>query len=387
MIVWLAACTSPAPIPVPVAVPVPVQAPPASNQVYVRASTLNLRSGPSSTASSLGRLTINTPLERLATEGDWIQVRVGNGKEGWVGSKFVDPQVLTVDAAIQQARAASEPLPWWQRAAAIDPRRDVLEGLLEAYEAAGKADSAEQIRTQLAWPHTLFLIWKDEALPANTVRVEWNDAGYEAPTVRTLPKESWSGLGLDPEATWYVLPSIGKAVPARATQVTVDLLNECSSEWSRNVWLEHEPLLDGAVPLVASRVAPPASWMQDVRPTTPSAEVEAAVLRAATATLGPEVVLDLAPDGSSWRGTARAPTGRFGELGDTIYTEVRVDWTAGNVTLGPKEVTAEVHDLVGIRDVVGSGEALLIHQDFCASVAEDREGAHQRSTGYRCCGC
>ncbi len=53
---------------------------------YVAASSLKLRGEPRADAKVLGRLKVNSSVEPLEVRDGFTRVRVGNGREGWVGS-------------------------------------------------------------------------------------------------------------------------------------------------------------------------------------------------------------------------------------------------------------------------------------------------------------
>lgn len=61
-----------------------VQAQPAQQMVSVSGSTLNMRSGPGTNAPVLWELKKGYPLQITQRKGDWVQVRDFEGDTGWV---------------------------------------------------------------------------------------------------------------------------------------------------------------------------------------------------------------------------------------------------------------------------------------------------------------
>ncbi len=55
----------------------------------VTASSLNVRSGPSSSSKIVGSVTRGMQLQQVGEEGSWINAAYSGGKEGWVYSKYV----------------------------------------------------------------------------------------------------------------------------------------------------------------------------------------------------------------------------------------------------------------------------------------------------------
>jgi hypothetical protein len=51
-----------------------------------------LRSGPSDSSSNVLRIMLkNTYVKVLEVDGEWTQIRMPEGREGWVASKFLGP--------------------------------------------------------------------------------------------------------------------------------------------------------------------------------------------------------------------------------------------------------------------------------------------------------
>jgi len=92
----LAACRTAAPPPA-VAEPPPVivEAPPAPPPPppvpvgRVTGSSLNVRREPTTRAAVVGKARRGERLEVLAEQGDWLQVRLSGGSDGWVASRYV----------------------------------------------------------------------------------------------------------------------------------------------------------------------------------------------------------------------------------------------------------------------------------------------------------
>ena len=94
-LLMLGACASP-PAPVPVAPPSTPPPPPSApaeervtHQVRVTASALNVRREPSADAEVVTQVRKGTELGVLHSEQRWTKVRLADGAEGWVASRFV----------------------------------------------------------------------------------------------------------------------------------------------------------------------------------------------------------------------------------------------------------------------------------------------------------
>ncbi|MFD2369824.1 SH3 domain-containing protein [Brevibacillus sp. GCM10020057] len=74
------------------AVSIPVTSAWAAGSVQVSVDKLNVRSGPSLQDSVITTLPIKTVLPVLSTKNDWIQVKLPNGKTGWVANYLVKQQ-------------------------------------------------------------------------------------------------------------------------------------------------------------------------------------------------------------------------------------------------------------------------------------------------------
>jgi TonB family protein len=85
-------CAAPTPAPEPAPEPSPVTAPaPAANltTVEVTASALNVRRERSTTADVVQQLRRGARLTVIEADEAWTHVRLPNGEEGWVASRFV----------------------------------------------------------------------------------------------------------------------------------------------------------------------------------------------------------------------------------------------------------------------------------------------------------
>ncbi len=384
------ATTAPAPPTAPAAVPaqLAVGAP-----AWVIASTLRLRATPSSEGSVRGSLAINTPVQILELTESWAQVEVSNGTEGWVARDFLAPERLLLSDAIARAQAAAAPeqqLDWWQRAAAIQPSREALEGLAEAYAALGDR-RARAVRAQLAWPHTLFPVRDRAAEGALTrrVEVEWS-SGYWRER-GDVPRSRWGSYGLDPEQGWWVLPATGPAVSARVVGFRSVTGNECADDAVRVVTLELTTALPaGQQALAAHRGEPPASWQNVVEP--PALDHDEALARARTVgetkAEGRAVSrVTLAPAGARWLGAVFWETGAFGELGNAIYDGVQLTLSPQDTEVEPLGPGPTPHWLWAERDLTGDGKPERVIDDDCATWVYDADHTMVARTVSRCCGC
>lgn len=93
--------------PAPTANPVPsaTPAPQTLQSGMLSTSNVNLRSGPSTSYSSLGKLSKNTPVRILAQSGDWYHVQTG-GREGYVYAQYIR---LNENAAASSAAQGAAP--------------------------------------------------------------------------------------------------------------------------------------------------------------------------------------------------------------------------------------------------------------------------------------
>jgi len=340
-----------------------------------------------------GSLAINTPVQILELTDAWAQVEVSNGTEGWVARAFLAPERLLLSDAISRAQAAPAPeqqLDWWQRAAAIQPSREALEGLAEAYRALGDR-RARAVQAQLAWPHTLFPV-RDRAAEGEVTRrveVEWS-SGYWRER-GDVPRSRWSSHGLEPDQAWWVLPATGPAVSAQVVAFRSATGNECADDAVRVVTLELTPPLPaGRQALAAHRGEPPALWHNDVQ--LPFLDHDEALVRAQTVgetkAEGRAVSrVTLAPAGARWLGAVFWETGAFGELGNTIYDGVQLTLSQQDTEVEPLPPGPTPHWLWAERDLTGDGKRERVIDDGCATWVYDTDHTMVARTVLRCCGC
>jgi uncharacterized protein YgiM (DUF1202 family) len=86
------AAPAPALAPPPAAPPAVAAAPtPVPRTVTVKANRVNLRAGPGTTMKILRVLPQGTRLAVLEERGEWLQVRLDSGQEGWVATSVTAP--------------------------------------------------------------------------------------------------------------------------------------------------------------------------------------------------------------------------------------------------------------------------------------------------------
>jgi CubicO group peptidase (beta-lactamase class C family) len=94
---------------------------------------VNFRSGPSASANLLGILERSVPVDVMATQGQWFQVRVGD-REGWLHADFVGPATESADLGPELAML--------RRALNRDGRGVKIAAPLAASQVAKDKDSA-----------------------------------------------------------------------------------------------------------------------------------------------------------------------------------------------------------------------------------------------------
>lgn len=370
----------------------PAEAPAEPERAWVIASRLNVRQGPGGTHALQGALSIGTVVDVVERTDGWARVELASGTTGWVLADYLASKRLGHEEAVARAQATDAPdeaLGWWQRAAAIDADRATLEGLAAAYEALGDR-RAREVRAQLAWPHTLLLVrdTPPEGRPIRTVEVEW-DEGYWAERGPIAP-ERWGRLGIETDATWWVLPDRGPAVQAHVAQVRSIDGGACADNAVHLVELRlGSPLPPGVRALAAHRGAPPAAWAQDrPGPVRPYDDALVAAHRAAAERAGDHPYeVHLAADGTDWLGTALWETDEVGELGNPLFDGVQVRVGADHATLEPLPASPRPFTLWGVRDLTGDGQAERVLSEGCATWAYDAEQSLVQTTVFRCCGC
>lgn len=90
MLGGLAACKTAVPPP-PVQVVPAAEVKPTSSQEYVRVtgSRLNVRSQPTTASATVSRVKKGEKLIVLGRDGEWVQVKLANGTDGWVNARYV----------------------------------------------------------------------------------------------------------------------------------------------------------------------------------------------------------------------------------------------------------------------------------------------------------
>jgi SH3 domain protein len=112
---------------------------------------VNMRSGPGAEFRILQLLESGDELTRLAENDGWIQVRVGEGDEGWVPSRFV-----TADMPPSVA------LPWTKaKLAKAESRIEELEAKLATQTGDVKELTALRERNAVLEEENLTLTWSD----------------------------------------------------------------------------------------------------------------------------------------------------------------------------------------------------------------------------------
>lgn len=382
---WLIACSSdPAP-PSVEAPPVAVEAP-AAEVRYVSASVLKLREA--ADGKVVGRLAINSPVELLEQTEGWTQVRVGNGKEGWVGADYLSEAPMTAAQARQRAQAEPEErLSWLQRAAAIQSDRATLSALAAEYRAQGEDARAEIVEKQLGWTPDILAVpslWsvEDDGVQVFLRSHDWEtEQDKDGPlTARELTAE-----GLSVGQTWWVLPSQSAAYEAKLKRAEHALTNECAGTSAVILFLDTPPP-EGEVALAATSKTPPASWNEALVPTV--SREEAAKRARAQAKTG-EGELSLVPTKDGW--FARVAWDVSDETVDWYDREgqvidLRLVGNRTEVLSDARRDLMEVQIVNGHRDVDGDGVPELI-QGGCATSFLDTSGTILIETDWECCGC
>ncbi|MGV3620647.1 MAG: SH3 domain-containing protein [Archangium sp.] len=340
-------------------------------EVFVQASTALLRAGPMPTAKVRGRLQINTPVSVLARRDGFVEVRVRNGRVGWLDERLVAARPLTSTAAIEAARGAATPedaLTWWQRAAALDGNDvAVLQSLAEAYAKVGnQADAAAmaslaQYRSTRVFP----IVWSSD----NENAIELVRLSYEKPLPNgPLPRSEWAKLGLSLDRPLWVLPSGSAAVPGTVREVRVTTWNECGDDIGFDAIIDVE-LPAGERAVAATFGERPEGWKR--RPA-----------RAATSmSLPAELVTK---DGTRYRFVAR--TDPDSER-DIEHDSVVATWSEAKKTRSAKLWLPSRARSVTVRDVLGDAQPEFIVQTSCQTLIFSASGETLNLTQMRCCGC
>ncbi|MET3289885.1 UNVERIFIED_CONTAM: stage II sporulation protein P [Brevibacillus sp. OAP136] len=85
----------------------------AATHVEVSVDQLNIRSAPGTTSQIVGTITKSTRLAIIAQQKEWTQVKLANGKTGWVLNKYVKmldiPQIKYVKSNVDMLNVRAEP--------------------------------------------------------------------------------------------------------------------------------------------------------------------------------------------------------------------------------------------------------------------------------------
>ncbi len=360
--------------------------------VFVQASSLRLRSAPSTKATTKGRLQINYRLEVLKRRGDFIKVRTANKATGWVSADYVADRPLTVREARKQARAAKTPqdrLSWLQRAAALQPGDvKVLQALRDGYRAVTNERGAASVDTLLS---VLTRRWFP--IPQGLGRgvwVEWKAVDWPGAEIQ-IPEQDWANFEVSGDLEFWVLPEYGAAVQAHVVEVWPDTWNECGGLQGINLKLNAQ-LPPGERALVATIGEPPASWKKAVTP-APRARLEAS--------FEAYIAKSLAKRGKVSQGLAIHEGGAYGHaavrLGPAGESELldryaihRVRFDAAGQIAHLSKATEETMFLwmpLALRDITGNGQLETVYVDGCATYIQSHENTPLFSSQMRCCGC
>jgi len=360
--------------------------------VFVHASSLRLRSAPSTKAATKGRLQINYGLEVLSRRGDFIKVRTANQATGWVSAAYVAARPLTAQWAHEQARAAKTPkdrLSWLQRAAALQPRDvKVLQALRDGYRAVDNQRGATSVDTLLSVLTRRWFPIPQGLDPG--VWVEWKTADWPGAEIR-IPEQDWAKYEVSRDLDFWVLPEHGAAVQAQVVEVWPDTWNECGGLQGINLKLNAQ-LPPGERALVATIGEPPASWKKAITP-APRARLEAS--------FEAYIAKSLAKRGQVTRGLATYEGGAYGHaavrLGPADESELldryaihRVHLDAAGQIAHVSKATEEIMFLwmpVARRDITGNGQLETVYVDGCATYIQSHENTPLFSSQMRCCGC
>jgi hypothetical protein len=263
----------------------------APSTVYVNATKLHLRKTPSTSAASVVRLPTNAPLRVMATEGEWLRVKIGDGREGFVAAAMTSSQQLTLDAALAHAEKANaaknakDRVMWLERAAALQSSREVLRELAVALRASGDTQRAALLEQRVSWPEDVMLAAaRDGKRVAIELPIDVNNTSNEQKldehNGRAATDAELKAWGVVVGEQWWVLPARGAAVRAKVKGARLEVLNECGGTWGAVLVLELDRSPDerGDVAIAATRRAePPASWRAATPAVNDLAQAEKAV--------------------------------------------------------------------------------------------------------------
>jgi hypothetical protein len=358
---------------------------------YIQASTLKLRAAPSATGKVRGRLAINSPLEVLEEKDGFTRVRVGNGKEGWVGSRFLGEAPVTVEQARERAGktvAPKERLSWLQRAAALEPTSlEVLGELQAAYELNENKRASLMVEKLMKKLKVVEAASKGTLLATYRDGLEWRHADDEGFIEGLVPRAKWAEHGLIPEAELWALPKDGPAARVEPTALRREVWNECGGDNGLTVDL-------GAPYVLAHLGKPPGSW---ARAPTPWSDADRATLEARVRKERCKADWDcqLYTVANKGHGAYVRVLNEREIPDDDMYEFSVVDIRA----TAPDGALKKVYGLdtqgyilgepvpVALRDVVGDDAPEVIFQDDCSSSVRTVEGHALFNGAFRCCGC
>jgi N-acetylmuramoyl-L-alanine amidase len=127
----------------------PAAARPHGTSAIVNAGVLNVRSGPGTTFDILTRALRGALLPLLSRQGDWLQVRLPDGRNGWVAT-----QHTTIRQAAQQAPAT--PAPAVQEPAAVPVTQLPAAGLPASSDTAGAVTVSVPVLNVRGGPNASF---------------------------------------------------------------------------------------------------------------------------------------------------------------------------------------------------------------------------------------
>lgn len=366
-----------------------------SPQRFVLASRLNLRDAPG--GNKIGKLRINSPVQLLKVEGDQAHIRVGNGKEGWVPTAYLTEGPTTIPLALKAAKeaaSAEDRLAWTQRAAALDFRsRDALSALALAYRESGRAETAAQIESQLAWPDDILLAGAHAANAPGLVRLEWatvpwEEVGSGSVEPAVLSEAQMARKGVKAGSEIWVLPTKSKAIKGTVAAMELINFNECGGEWG---WVIDAKLdmPDGERALAYTIETPPDAWM------TSAPVVDEAAIEKLARDAMPLTVTETEVHVAAYREGARVRIGGLTNgVDDDMPTFAFVDFdVSAEGELTEVHRAEEYYSYLGFdypsagRDFDGDGNIDLFIEGLCAMELKDHTGVTRAGTAMLCCGC
>jgi len=363
----------------------------AADARYVAASSLNLRAEPGGTR--IGHLAINSPVEVLETRDDQARVRAGNGKTGWVPTRFLDDAPLAFADTLERARGAQDAetrLSLAQRATALAPRdKEALTLLAAAYRALGRDREAAKVDQQLAWPQDLLPAGAHPPTDEGWLRLEFGTTvglGRQAPvrqggTDRALTAAEMERLGVAPGDPVWVLPTRSAAVQGTVKGMQARSFNECAD--SDGVVLVTDAVLpDGEEAIAFTRAAPPSAWARAIEvrdsardhvPTEDRGELTVSVVPEAGggSLVRVRSVRASAEDVPTWTVEDYVVTGTEATRRDTFTSQGY---------LGPRMI-------ISARDIDGDGIAERVESAGCDTIILDADGVQRAASAPLCCGC